>query len=90
MMLLTCPWCGHRTVQEFRYVGEQGAIRPAGADVTPAAWRTYLYRRANPAGWTTETWYHRAGCKRYFVAERHTVTDEVRATRAPTVPGGAR
>ncbi len=44
-------------------------------------WRGYLYLRRNPAGWTTETWFHRFGCARFFVAERHTVTNEVRATR---------
>jgi hypothetical protein len=39
--------------------------------------------RANPAGWTTETWFHRAGCRQHFVVERHTVTNEVRTSRLP-------
>ena len=46
-------------------------------------WRTFLYTRNNPAGWTTETWYHSAGCRQHFVVERHTVTNEVRASRPP-------
>lgn len=83
MMLLDCPWCGPRNASEFRYVGEQTA-RPDPATADPQAWRTYLHARANPAGWTTETWLHRAGCRRFFVAERHTVTNEVRDTRPPS------
>lgn len=39
--------------------------------------------RDNPAGWTVETWYCRAGCRRYFVIERHTVTNEVRGSAPP-------
>lgn len=81
-MLLECPWCGPRNVSEFSHVGEQTS-RPDPATADPAAWRAYLYLRSNPAGWTTETWYHRAGCRQHFVAERHTVTNEVRTTRPP-------
>ena len=49
-------------------------------DVGQADYRAYLYLRRNPAGWTTETWFHRFGCARFFLAERNTVTNEVRAT----------
>lgn len=81
-MLLPCPWCGPRNVQEFHQVGEV-LTRPDVPTTTPEEWRDYLFIRDNPQGWTTEQWYHRAGCRRYFVAERHTVTNEVRATRPP-------
>jgi sarcosine oxidase delta subunit len=27
-----------------------------------------------------EWWYHRAGCGRWFIAERHTKTHEINAT----------
>jgi heterotetrameric sarcosine oxidase delta subunit len=46
-------------------------------------WRAYLYARNNPAGWTTETWFHSAGCRQHLVAERHTMTNEVRTSRLP-------
>jgi sarcosine oxidase, subunit delta len=82
MILLPCPWCGPRNVSEFRYVGEQLA-RPDPATADPGAWRAYLYLRANPAGWTTEGWFHRAGCRRYLTVERHTVTGAVRSSRPP-------
>jgi heterotetrameric sarcosine oxidase delta subunit len=81
-MLLPCPWCGPRNASEFRYVGEQ-TVRPDPATADPAEWRSYLYMESNPAGWVAENWLHRAGCRRYFAAERHTVTNQVRATRPP-------
>jgi sarcosine oxidase delta subunit len=68
VILLPCPYCGARNASEFHYVGEVS---------------TFLYTRLNPASWTTETWFHRAGCRQHFVVERHTVTNEVRASRLP-------
>ena len=82
MILLPCPYCGPRSASEFRYVGELSA-RPDPNATSVEEWRTFLYTRLNPAGWTTETWFHRAGCRQHFVVERHTVTNEVRASRLP-------
>jgi heterotetrameric sarcosine oxidase delta subunit len=78
MILLPCAWCGPRDATEFQHAGEVVA-RPAPATATASQWRGYLYLRANPCGWTTETWYHRMGCRRYIKVERHTETNEVRA-----------
>ena len=77
MMQVPCPWCGPRHAGEFGYVGEVQA-RPEPASTTTAEWRDYLYLRRNPAGWTVERWYHRMGCRRFFVVERDTVTNEIR------------
>lgn len=82
MLIVNCPWCGPRNSADLRYVGETRP-RPDPASATEEEWRTYLYVRDNPAGWTTETWYCRAGCRRYFVVERHSVTNEIRARRPP-------
>jgi sarcosine oxidase, subunit delta len=82
MILLPCPLCGPRNVSEFRYVGEL-STRPDPNATSAEEWRTFLYVRDNPAGWTTETWFHRAGCRQHLVVERHTVTNEVRASRLP-------
>jgi heterotetrameric sarcosine oxidase delta subunit len=82
MILLPCPYCGLRNASEFRYVGEL-ATRPDPNEAGVEEWRAFLYTRANPAGWTTETWFHRAGCRQHFTAERHMVTNEVRASRLP-------
>jgi heterotetrameric sarcosine oxidase delta subunit len=85
MILLPCAWCGPRDASEFQHVGEVVA-RPDPATASPAQWRGYLYLRANPCGWTTETWYHRMGCRRYIKVERHTETNEVRAGDQPPPP----
>jgi heterotetrameric sarcosine oxidase delta subunit len=45
-------------------------------------WRAYLYLQENPAGWMRETWFHRAGCRRYVTLERHTVSNAFRARGA--------
>jgi len=57
--------------------------RPDPNATSTEEWRTFLYVRDNPAGWTTETWFHSAGCRQHFVAERHTVSNEVRSSRLP-------
>jgi sarcosine oxidase subunit delta len=82
MIVLPCPLCGPRNVSEFRYVGEVSE-RPDANETGIEEWRAFLYARNNPAGWTTEAWYHSAGCRQHFVVERHTVTNEVRASRPP-------
>jgi sarcosine oxidase subunit delta len=82
MILLLCPYCGPRNVSEFRYVGEVSE-RPDPNATGVEDWRTFLYVRNNPAGWTTETWFHSAGCRQHLVIERHTLTNEVRASRLP-------
>lgn len=86
MILLPCPYCGPRNASEFHYVGEL-STRPIPNETSPEEWRAFLYLRENPAGWTTETWFHRAGCRRYLVVERHTVTNEVRGARLPDAQG---
>jgi len=83
MILVPCPWCGPRDSEEFGYVGELHA-RPDPLAATPAQWRDYLYLRRNVAGWTTERWYHRMGCRRYLLVERDTTTNEVRPARSAT------
>ena len=82
MIRIPCPHCGPRNASEFRYVGEVSE-RPDPNETGIEQWRSFLYTRDNPAGWTTETWYHSAGCRKHFVAERHTVTNEARTSRLP-------
>ncbi|MGH3569191.1 MAG: sarcosine oxidase subunit delta [Pseudonocardia sp.] len=77
MMQLPCPWCGLRNVEEFRWAGEANP-RPDPETATPEQWRTYLYTRRNARGWANESWYHTAGCRRYFRLERHTASNETR------------
>jgi len=86
MILLPCAWCGPRDAAEFQHVGE-AVTRPDPRTATQAQWRAYLYLRANPCGWTAETWYHRMGCRRFFKVERHTETNEIRPARVAAVAG---
>ncbi|MDO9378003.1 MAG: sarcosine oxidase subunit delta [Nocardioidaceae bacterium] len=78
MLTLPCPFCGPRDETEFGYGGEAGVAYPERpADLDDAAWAEYLFLRANPRGWFTERWVHRAGCRQWFTVRRHTVTNEV-------------
>ncbi|PZS31137.1 MAG: sarcosine oxidase subunit delta [Pseudonocardiales bacterium] len=77
MFQIPCPHCGPRNVAEFRHAGERRR-RPDPRTATPEQWRTYLYVNDNAAAWTSETWYHQLGCRRYIAVERHTVTNETR------------
>lgn len=79
MILLPCPNCGLRNLNEFRYGGEVRQ-RPRGEDITPSEWVEYVYFRDNRLSLQREWWYHREGCRRWFIAERHTKTQEVQDT----------
>ena len=66
---------------EFRWGGER-SWRPApGSD--DAMWAQYLYLRRNVAGTQQEWWYHRAGCRRWFLGVRDTRSNEVTETFWP-------
>lgn len=83
MIQLDCPYCGPRDVSEFAHLGEVTG-RPDPRTATKREWRTYLYTRENRAGVVLERWLHRAGCRRFFDAERDTRDNTVhRTTRVP-------
>ncbi|MBM3934356.1 MAG: sarcosine oxidase subunit delta [SAR202 cluster bacterium] len=79
--LLTCPNCGERDVHEFRFGGELNK-RPA-PDAAPETWATYFYTRRNVAGEQKEWWYHSFGCRKWLIALRNTVTNQVIKTSWP-------
>jgi heterotetrameric sarcosine oxidase delta subunit len=82
--LLTCPNCGTREVTDFGYGGEISA-RPTSRP-TLRQLGEYNYFRRNTAGVQREWWFHRSGCRAWFIAERDTTTNEVLMT---ALPGGA-
>jgi heterotetrameric sarcosine oxidase delta subunit len=83
--LLTCPNCGVREVTDFGFGGEISA-RPK-AEPSFRELNTYNYFRRNVAGVQREWWFHRSGCRAWFVAERDTRTNEVKFTESvPTHP----
>ena len=79
--LIGCPNCGPRSVYEFRFGGEVTA-RPA-PDASEGEWSRYFYARRNVAGEQREWWYHRFGCRKWFLALRDTVTNQVHETSWP-------
>lgn len=85
MLLIPCVYCGPRNASEFVYADE--VLRaPDPNAAPPSVWRRYLYTRANPAGWASEWWYHQSGCRRYFMVERDTRTNEIRSAGLPPRP----
>ncbi|MGJ8621427.1 MAG: sarcosine oxidase subunit delta [Yoonia sp.] len=76
-MRITCPNCGERDRREFYYQGEAVALARPDVDAGPAAWDDYLHNRDNPAGDTSDLWFHEAGCRAWLVVKRNTVTHAV-------------
>jgi heterotetrameric sarcosine oxidase delta subunit len=85
--LLACPNCGVREVTDFGFggeVSERPKTRPEFRDLS-----AYNYFRRNTAGVQREWWYHRSGCRAWFIAERNTSTNEVLFTARPSEVAGA-
>lgn len=72
-LLVPCPNCGLRQFTEFAYGGETNS-RP-GPSAPPEELADYLFVRRNAAGPQQEWWYHRSGCRSWFLANRDTVTN---------------
>ena len=80
MLLIECPWCGPRNESEFSYSGEAQIVRPSNPDeLSDEEWANYLFYRKNPRGRHLEQWYHVYGCRRYFTADRDTVTYQIKS-----------
>jgi len=85
--VLTCPNCGVREVTDFGFGGEVSA-RPTQRP-THRELNTFNYFRRNVAGIQREWWFHRSGCRAWFLAERDTRTNEVKWTALPADAPGA-
>lgn len=84
---LECPNCGLREVADFVFGGEV-ARRPTGS-VTLRELSAYNYLRRNVAGVQREWWFHRSGCRAWFLAARDTRTNEVLWSALPELaPAG--
>jgi heterotetrameric sarcosine oxidase delta subunit len=85
--VLRCPNCGSREVTDFGYGGEvtkRPSSRPGFRELND-----YNYFRRNVAGVQREWWFHRSGCRAWFIAERDTTTNEVLFTALPADLEGA-
>ncbi len=85
--VLTCPYCGPREVTDFAYGGEVRDPPPAGGGRREVF--AYAYLRRNVAGPQREWWFHRSGCRAWFVAERDTRDNAVHWSAAAEQAGSA-
>jgi methylglutamate dehydrogenase subunit B len=74
-MLIKCPYCGERPLEEFAILGDAAPVRPAGDDVE--AWHDYVYLRDNLKGRMREHWHHAGGCRSWLIVERDNATHEI-------------
>ncbi|WP_438391940.1 sarcosine oxidase subunit delta [Caballeronia sp. DA-9] len=80
MLLIDCPYCGPRAETEFACGGEAGIQRPDNPEsVTDLVWGDYLFMRTNPRGEAHEQWFHSMGCRRWFKANRDTLSYEFKS-----------
>ncbi len=81
MLKINCPWCGERAETDFSYGGEADISRPTEPEaLSDEQWADYLFMRSNTRGSFRELWNHSQGCRRWFVAERDTVSYEISRT----------
>ncbi len=74
-MLINCPHCGTRPIEEFTFNGDASPQRPQSQDMN--AWYDYIYLRHNPKGRFDEYAHHSSGCRAWLVVTRDTQTHEV-------------
>lgn len=74
-MLINCPHCGIRPVEEFTFNGDASIQRPTSNDMEQ--WYGYTYLRDNPKGCFDEYAHHASGCRAWLVVTRDTQTHEV-------------
>ncbi len=78
MLLITCPYCGPRSEEEFSYGNEAHIARPKQPDkLNDAEWAEYVFMRSNTKGVFLERWMHAQGCRRWFNVARDTVSYEI-------------
>jgi heterotetrameric sarcosine oxidase delta subunit len=77
-MLIQCPHCGTRPVEEFTFLGDAKPVRPTTNDPSSMEqWFDYVYLRDNPRGDIQEYAHHSGGCRAWLVVARNTETHEV-------------
>lgn len=76
MLMIPCPHCGPRPVEEFRFGGE---LPEPPAHLTDEFERDLdrVWFYTNVEGVETERWFHAGGCHRWATYQRDTATDRV-------------
>ena len=77
-MLIPCPHCGTRPVEEFTFLGDASVKRPTSTEPSSMEqWYDYVYLRNNPKGRFDEYVHHAGGCRAWLVISRDTGSHEV-------------
>jgi methylglutamate dehydrogenase subunit B len=77
-MLIGCPHCGTRPLDEFTFMGDATPQRPQSSNPeSMEQWFAYVYQRDNPNGRLKEYAHHSGGCRSWLVVTRDTRTHEV-------------
>ena len=74
-MLIPCPHCGIRPLEEFTFLGDANVQRPES--INDPKWYSYVYERENSPGKFDEFAHHSGGCRAWLVVSRDTKTHEV-------------
>ena len=82
MKIMTCPLNGPRNISEFIYGGELKQM-PAPNRCSTAEWADYVFNSENRLDRVTEWWMHTPS-NYWFLAERHTGSDEILRTFDPS------
>jgi sarcosine oxidase subunit delta len=81
MKILTCPINGPRNIDEFIYGGEVKTA-PDPQTCTDQQWADYVFFHDNTVKVVKEWWCH-SPSSYWFIAERHTASDEIVRTYDP-------
>lgn len=80
-MLIKCPHCGTRPVEEYTFLGDADPQRPVSNDLSSMdQWFDYVYLRNNPKGRFNEYVHHSGGCRAWLVVTRDTQAHEIFGT----------
>ena len=75
MKIMICPLNGPRNISEFSYGGEVREM-PDQNSCTDEEWADYVFNKDNQIAVVREWWMHTPSSY-WFIAERHTATDEI-------------
>ncbi|TXR53169.1 sarcosine oxidase subunit delta [Reinekea thalattae] len=75
MKIMPCPLNGPRNISEFVYGGEVTDM-PEPNQCSDQQWAEYVFYSDNQIGVVREWWLH-APSNYWFIAERHTQSDEI-------------
>ena len=84
MLLIPCPHCGPRNEDEFVCWSAVDTRPSDPGAMSDAEWVDYVYNFANTKGRARERWWHAAGCGRWLLVDRDTVTHEIHGVESAT------